>query len=400
MVTSNIYPLLRHSAQETPPDLLSIPPENPLTIFTKDVTILIETEVVLLKNIRFLKDPGYTYDLFYIFIHYFNREYVLANFSNFNKYTEEVRFSEKMLEEFTDIPEELRLFFHIDDNPLTVITEFYYKTHRDDFLKGTYCLATIQNELMNYDQVVMNVLRHYFRNEPAETLQKCKESLPAANALIKNSSLDTRVKSALYSFLIDPIPVIQRLSHELMAKEFLLSKQYEKNSALMRSLQENFDFLDFAEKLRIDPQSSTDIDIYDEVVVTFCYNHKNHLCTYFFKDTVLVVMGRDYIDTLQYLIDKKYTPKLNEFGTAVSEENRAAILQFLHEKGEASIKEVEQALHLAGTNAYYHLNLMIRAELIKTRNSGRKIMYSINHQYFKALLEVLKDYCNDAPKKQ
>ncbi len=371
-----------------------------MTIFKMNVTILIETEVITLKSIRFLKDPGYTYDLLYIFIHYFNREYVLANFSNFNKYTEDVRFSEKMLEEFTDIPEELRLFFHIDDNPLTVITEFYYKPHRDDFLKGTYSLATIQNELMNYDQVVMNVLRHYFRNEPAETMQKCKESLPAANALIKNSSLDTRVKSALYSFLIDPIPVIQRLSHELMAKEFLLSKQYEKNSALMRSLQENFDFLDFAEKLRMDPQSSTDIDIYDEVVVTFCYNHKNHLCTYFFKDTVLVVMGHDYIDTLQYLIDKKYTPKLNEFGTAVSEENRAAILRFLHEKGEASIKEVEQALHLAGTNAYYHLNLMIRAELIKTRNSGRKIMYSINHQYFTALIDVLKNYCDDAPKKQ
>lgn len=397
MVTSNIYPMPRRSAQGTPLDLLSIPP-GPLTIFNKDVTILIETEVVLLKNIRFLKDPGYTFDLFYIFIHYFNREYVLANFSNFNTYAEDVRFSEKMLEEFPDIPEELRLFFHLDDKPLTVITEFYYKPYRNDFLKGTYSLAAIQNELMNYDQVVMNVLRHYFRNEPAETLQKCKESLPAANALIKNSSLDTRVKSALYSFLIDPIPVIQRLSHELMAKEFLLSKQYEKNSALMRSLQENFDFSDFAEKMKMDPLNSTDIDIYDEVVITFCYYHKNHLCTYFFNDAVLIVMGRDYIDTLQYLIDKKFTPKLNEFGTAVSEENRAAILQFLHEKGEASIKEVEQSLHLAGTNAYYHMNLMIRAELIKTRTSGKKILYSINHQYFRALIEVLKNYTEESKK--
>ena len=63
MVTSNIYPMPRRSAQGTPLDLLSIPP-GPLTIFNRDVTILIETEVVLLKNIRFLKDPGYTYDLF------------------------------------------------------------------------------------------------------------------------------------------------------------------------------------------------------------------------------------------------------------------------------------------------------------------------------------------------
>ncbi len=397
MVTSNIYPMPRRSAQETPPNLLSIPP-GPLTIFKRDVTILIETEVVLLKNIRFLKDPGYTYDLFYIFIHYFNREYVLANFSNFNAYAEDVRFSEKMLEEFPDIPEELRLFFHIDDNPHTFITSFYFDPHQDDFLKGTYSLATIQNELMNYDQVVTNVLRHYFRNEPAETLQKCKESLPAANALIKNSSLDTRVKSALYSFLIDPIPVIQRLSHELMAKEFLLSKQYEKHSALMRALQENFDFPAVAEKLKTDAQHSSDIDDFDEVVVSFCYYNKNHICLYFYKDAVLLALGRDYIDILQYLIDKKFTPKLNEFGTAVSEENRAAILQFLHENGESTIKEVEQALHLAGTNAYYHINLMIRAGLIKTRNSGRKSMYSINHQYFTALIEVLKSYTEESKK--
>ena len=89
---------------------------------------------------------------------------------------------------------------------------------------------------------------------------------------------------------------------------------------------------------------------------------------------------------------------MNEFGTAVSEENRAAILQFLHENGESTNKEVEQALHLAGTNAYYHINLMIRAGLIKTRNSGRKSMYCINHQYFTALIEVLKSYAEESKK--
>lgn len=346
-----------------------------------------------------MKEPGYTYDLFYIFIHYFNREYILDNFSNRGKYAEDVLFSDEMLKEFPNIPEELRLFFHIGDNPVTFISEFYYKPYRNEWLNGTYNLSFVLNGLTNHDQVVLNVLRHYFRNEPLETLQKCKDSLPAANALIKNSSLDTRLKNDLYSFLIDPVPVIQLLSRELKEKDLLLSRQYEKKAALLQELKDTFDYPVFVEKIKQDARHSTDWDTFDQAVVSFCYYHKNHLCLYFLEDTVMIVMGHDYADSLDYLIHRKFTPKLTEFGTAISEPNRAAILQLLHEKGEASMKEIEHALHLAGTNAYYHLNLMIRAEMIKTRHSGKKMIYSINYSYFHALIEVLKEYCGDNPKK-
>ena len=67
--------------------------------------------MVLLKSIRFMKEPGFTYDLFFIFTLYFNKQYCETKFTNQKKTAEDIRFFEKVLEEFTPISEDLLLFF-------------------------------------------------------------------------------------------------------------------------------------------------------------------------------------------------------------------------------------------------------------------------------------------------
>ena len=107
------------------------------------------------------------------------------------------------------------------------------------------------------------------------------------------------------------------------------------------------------------------------------------------------MLGSDYIDALQYLSDIKLVPSLNEFGTALSEENRVSILQLIHDRKEVTIKDVEQALDMAGTNAYYHLSLMIRTGMLKTRNQGRTVLYSINRNYFDMLSKAINIYSQE-----
>ena len=59
---------------------------------------------------------------------------------------------------------------------------------------------------------------------------------------------------------------------------------------------------------------------------------------------------------------------------------------------EITIKDLEQEFGFTGTNAYYHLSLMIKAGLLKTRNRGRVVLYSINKDYFKSLCDLLGKY--------
>ena len=348
-----------------------------------------------MRSVRFLKEPGYTFDLFFIFTLYFNKKYCLSKFINYKKSADDMRFFEKVIEEFGLIPDELLLFFYLNDNPKNFMSKYYFDSYSSIFCDGNYSLSTVQNALLDYDQVIDNVLHFYFREEAEETITRCRGSLAVANALIKKSNYEPRVKSALYAFLIDPVPVIQCLSHELMAKEFALSKQYEKNYQKLTALQEKFDFSVLSEGLKEDVRQSSDLEGFNEVVVTFCFNHKNHIKTIYYDDTVLVVLGTDYVDVLQYLKDIKCSPKIHEFGLALAEENRVAILQLVHDRKEMTIKEIEQTLDMAGTNAYYHLSLMIRAGLLKTRNKGRTVLYSVDRHYFEIISNVIKSYSKE-----
>ena len=353
--------------------------------------------MILLKNARFIKAPGYINDLFFIFILNFNRNYCQLNYVNHNKTTSDMRHYDKVAEEFEPISEDLFLFFYLNLNsyPQSLMTTFYYLPYKENFFDGSYSLTMIQNELLKYDQVIDNVLKYYFKDASYDTLKKCKESLAIANAMIRESGYEDRVKSALYSFLIDPIPIIQRLSHELMMKEFLLSKQYEKHYPDLIALQEEFDYDDVSNRLKSCCLCSNDIHGFSEIFVSFCYNNKNHIRVLYYKDITLLVLGFDYADTMQYLSDINKVPKLHEFGTAISEKNRVAILQLIYDKTEISIKEIEQTLDMAGTNAYYHISLLIRTGMLRTRNQGRTILYSINHRYFDVLSKIIKTYSKE-----
>ena len=64
---------------------------------------------------------------------------------------------------------------------------------------------------------------------------------------------------------------------------------------------------------------------------------------------------------------------LDVFGTAVSEKNRIGIIDALLLRDEMSIREIEGMFGISNTNAYYHLNLMLKANIIRTRNQGRTL---------------------------
>ena len=47
---------------------------------------------------------------------------------------------------------------------------------------------------------------------------------------------------------------------------------------------------------------------------------------------------------------------------------------------------------LSGTNAYYHLTILIKANVVRTRNQGRLVIYSLNREYFDFVGDLLQKY--------
>lgn len=94
-------------------------------------------------NINFLKEPGYLYDLFFLFTFKFNKDYCLTNFINYNKSAEDTEYFNKILLDFEPIPEDLLPFFYIKENGRCFMTEFYFVPYKEVFTT-IYNLAMVQ----------------------------------------------------------------------------------------------------------------------------------------------------------------------------------------------------------------------------------------------------------------
>ena len=272
------------------------------------------------------------------------------------------------------------------------MSEKYFEPYKESFIQNKYNLSVVLAALADYNKVIENILKFYFREAPADALEKASNSLQAVNELIKESRYPSNVKNAIYAFFIDPIPVIQKLIYELMSKEIKLAGQYEKEYLRLQSIRETFHYDLFAEKAKQIEDQLIDLTGFEVIYVSFCLNFRHSIYWKFYEDAVFLQLGVDYIQILNFLIKKTVFPALDLFGTVVSEKNRIEILNLMHRNGEVTIKDIEQELGFTGTNSYYHLSLMMKAGMLNTRNQGRTVLYRIDQAYFESLIESIKQY--------
>ena len=296
-----------------------------------------------------------------------------------------------MLSDYSNIPNELLPFFYLKGNGECFMTEYYYKPYDQNVT--TYNLELVQSKIVDYDAVVLNLIKFYFENADEQMAMNYQTSLCYISELIQKSDYDDHLKSSLYALFINPIPLIQKLSYELMAKDFQLNQIYVKHYSKLSKLEQDFDIEEIIEKLKICRNEACDVEDFETIHVSFCFLNKNCIRVSYISDTeAILVLGYDYIASLDFCISRNSTPELDVFGNAISEKNRVEIINLILEKNEITIKDIEQTLGFTGTNAYYHLSLMIKANMIKTRNQGRLVLYSLNKHYFRAISDFIAQY--------
>ena len=105
-----------------------------------------------------------------------------------------------------------------------------------------------------------------------------------------------------------------------------------------------------------------------------------------------IFLGYDYYESAKNQKTQYKLLNLKEFGDVITEQNRIDILDLMLERKEVTIKDLERLLNFTGSTAYYHLTMMMRLRMVKTRNQGRTVLYSINEQYFESIVGLLSKY--------
>ena len=335
-----------------------------------------------MARIEFVDAPGRRYDLFFLFALYFNKEHCLENFVNTDKAREDTEFMERLWDEISPVPEELLPFFRLNDDGMSLITRCHFSNGPElltDFEPGNVFAGT--------DEMITAVLDFWLGGVNADP--RLPDGLREISAAINNSGCDYRMKSALYSLLVDPDRALDILVSELKRGQKVKSGQYvlKKPDELKKAFNSE----------RISREISAcgqpiDLSFQGTAYVSFCTFAKNVIRIFHIGGDALLLLGQDYEAQLASLRRRTEVPQLDVFGTAISEKNRIDILNLILARGEVSIKDVEQELKFSGTNAYYHLSLMIKANRIKTRNRGKAVYYSINRRFFDSIIRVLGKY--------
>ena len=344
-------------------------------------------------EVEFIKEPGYMYDLLSMFVLYFNKEYFLSNMINYDKASADQEYYKSIIKEIEPVSNDLRIFFLMNANAKAFMMINYFDAFHDNFLT-TYCLQEVQDALRDCESVKSKILEFYLPKLSKTKREECKNDLAELSRQMKIADLKPEIKNGLYSFFIEPEAILQKLAYELISKDFILKKKRESHTLLAEQLQESFNTKEVVEKVSQYQSQNVSIDIthYSKLYISFSMISKNAIKYYYFSDTVILLLGTDCLSYLDYLSARETAPDLETFGNALSDKYRVGILNLAAKNKEVSIKDIESELGNGGANVYYHLSLMLKANLLRARNQGRAVIYRLNTPYFNSVRDLLLRY--------
>ncbi len=344
-------------------------------------------------KVEFVKEPGYIYDLFRLFVLNFNTELMRYEGSRISKTDSDAAEITKVLATFGPFSNDLLPFFCIRDNNVSFMSLYYYGYGRSaDIINGSYTLETVLEEISDFEKVITNAFHFYFENITEDEIAACRQSPLVLHRLIKDSQYSSEIKSSLYSLFLEPEATIQKLMDELLEKDKLLSQYYQKASEKLLELQANFDLEEVLTIMEQISSPKSDFHVYRQVQVSFSLFAWYLVYMRHHDEKLLLTLGSKYDIGFRELLSDRCMPELHMVGNALAEPNRIDILNLLLKKGEVTIRDIEQELGFSGTNAYYHLSLMIKANIIKSRSSGKPVYYSINRRCFDEICKQLSKF--------
>lgn len=343
-----------------------------------------------MNKIQLLKEPGYIYDLNFIFCLKFNTNLYINDLPNDAKKESTIKHFKDILTHFSDIPDDLYIFFHAIETKRAFLPSFYFNPYKDQFAT-TYNFKFLRKELSNQDKLIRNLIRFYFHDFDNDAVEQCASSLNQIFSAIKNSDYSEEEKNKLYEFFIDPSRYIQLLQYELVTKEVMLSEYYKNNYQTIIDTYNQTTYELLCEQI----SGINDLAFLENernVYVSYCL--LNQFCINHFPivEGFVSLLGCQYVNILAFVKNQNKEPDLCGLGTALCEESRIKILKFLLDREEVTCKDLEKEFSFSGSTAYHHINIMTKSGLVKTRNEGKTILYSLNEKYISNIIGVFNNF--------
>jgi len=347
-----------------------------------------------MPNIKVLKDPGFLYDLNYLFFAKFNTQHYVNSFVDETKKEAYKKFLIDTLQHFGDISDDLYVFYHAMKNGRCFMTTYYINPYKNHF-STDFNFKFFKNLLSDTEGLIRNLIQFYLYDLSQESLEECFLSTEKLFSYIKASKYSIEEKSKLYEFFINPTPYFQTLQYELIEKEILLSAYYKEHYETILEAHNKTTFEVLCENVN----SRSDLSFLREgeqtLYTSFCLLNKYCMNLFFVSEGAVYLLGCDYVSIISEITKAPKTSPLEDLCGALSETSRIQILKLLLERKEVTCKDLEKTFNFSGSTAYHHITLLTKIGAVKIRNEGKTIFYSLNRDFFDMMREQIKVFSNE-----
>ncbi len=308
---------------------------------------------------------GLYHDLIYVLTEYFNGNNKL-----------------KILD-LNNVPQCIRPFFYKGSGKCSYMENILIESCNELLLNDN--ISVIQEKVIDCEKTIKGVADFYFNKTDINLPFNDYKFIRDMSKEISKSDYPDEIKSTLYSLFIEPHKVVDALMSTILGIYSQLVRVYKNYMFSISKTRQEINQPEILKSINI-PNAAT-----ENIIYSICLLDNECVKSFKTKDDKLlvIILGTDYKKT----IERPNQLDLKELGYVLTEVNRLKIIEMMRINNEITIKQIEQELCLSGTNAYYHLSLMIKAGMVATRYEGRTVFYSLNKTYFKILsLKLLQYY--------
>lgn len=347
-----------------------------------------------MPHIKLIKNPGFLYDLNFLFYAKFNTQLCIDTLVDESKKESYKKHLNDILQYFGEISEDLYVFYHAKNSGRCFMTTYYMDPYKDHFVND-FDFKFFICALSDTEQLKKNLIRFYLHNLSDDALEECFASTEKLFSHIKASKYTGEEKSKLYEFFHDPTPYFQALQHELMKKEVLLSAYYKDNYETLLDVHSKTTFDSICENLIEIRDLNFLRDEEQGFFTSFCLLNKFFINFCPVADGIVYLLGFDYVSIISALVKAKKKHSLADLCGVLSETSRIEILKLLLERKEVTCKDLKRIFNFSGSTAYHHLSLLTKIGAINVRNEKKIIYYSLNKKYFDNMISQLKVFANN-----
>lgn len=129
----------------------------------------------------------------------------------------------------------------------------------------------------------------------------------------------------------------------------------------------------------------------NQIVISPCFLNTGLICRYRVDDIAYFGLGIGFHAVIEHLTHPKNDISLNNIGKLFSDPNRCDIIDLLTER-ELFASQISKELKLAANTTSYHMQLLLDAGLLITRQEGKRSLYSLKSEYFEISKKLMEKY--------